>query len=329
MNDKYYFDIKHFPKQFQEGFDLAKDIRIDNNGVPFQRVVLCGMGGSSFFVKLLNDYLATDKTIRFKIQAIKGYSLPLNADPNTLYFLSSYSGTTEEVLTCFDEVDTRGFKMIALTSGGELEQRALAKNVPIFKIPGHIQPRLSTGFFIAGIVKILQNQGMIQNKEAEMLAAAAKLDAGLDETWAKKMGSELMKKVPVIYSTDNNVSLAQLSKIKFNENSKTQAFFNFFPELNHNEMVGFTNMIMDPYFIIFRSQFTHPRNHKRIEIFKQLMEQKKLPVIVIDLKGDNVLEEILMGYYFIDHVTYYLALAYNIDPEPVAMVEEFKGLMDK
>lgn len=329
MNDKYYFDIKHFPKQFQLGFDLAKDITIDNNGVPFQRVMLCGMGGSSFFVKLLNDYFATDPTIKFKIQAIKGYTLPVNADPNTLYFLSSYSGGTEEVLNCFDEIDTRGFKYIVITSGGELEKRALAKNAPIFKLPGGIQPRLSTGYFIAGIIKILTNLGMIQDKETEMLAAAAKLDTTLDETWAKKMGTDLMQKVPIVYSTDNNTSLALISKIKFNENSKTQSFCNFFPELNHNEMVGFTNMIMAPYFIIYKSKFTHPRNHKRIEIFKHLMEQKNLSVEIIELKGDNVLEEILMGYYFIDHVTYYLALAYNIDPEPVVMVEDFKAILNK
>ena len=329
MNDKYYYDIKHFPKQFAEGFELAKDIIVDNNGVPFQRVILCGMGGSSFFVKLINDYLATDKTIKFRIQAIKGYSLPLSADVNTLYFLSSYSGNTEEVLSCFDEVDTRGFKYVVITSGGELEARAQAKNAPIFKIPAGIQPRLSTGYFISGILRILQNQGLIGDKQAEVLAAAAKIEGSLDETWAKRLGSSLANRVPIVYSTDNNSSLALLSKIKFNENSKTQSFCNVFPELNHNEMVGFANMIMNPYFIIFKSKFTHSRNYKRIEIFTTLMAEKKLPVEVIDLKGDNILEEILMGYYFIDHVTYYLALAYNIDPEPVKMVENFKKLLGR
>jgi glucose/mannose-6-phosphate isomerase len=161
-----------------------------------------------------------------------------------------------------------------------------------------------------------------------MLNASAKIVANFNEEETMNLAKELVNKVPIIYSTDNNSSLAYLSKIKFNENSKVQSFWNYFPELNHNEMVGFTKVLMPSFFIIFQSQFTNPRNKKRIEVFMKLMKEKSLNSYLFALKGDNVLEEILMGYNFIEYVTYYLAEEYCIDPEPVVMVEDFKKQLD-
>lgn len=324
MNDKYYFDIKKFPSQFAAGFELAKNIKAEGE---FNRVVVCGMGGSSLFVSLINDYFATDNTVKIQLEAVKAYEIPKNTDNKTLFLISSYSGNTEETLACLDQVDARGYSYIILTSGGELEKKALQRNAPMLKIPQGIQPRLSTGYFIGGILQILHNCGLISDKETEVVAAAGTIENSLDENKAKELAKRIEHKVPVIYATDNNKSLAEISKIKFNENSKTQAFHNYFPELNHNEMVGFTNIIMPLFFIIFQSQLTTSRNAKRIEIFKQLMGEKQIEVDVITLRGRNVLEEILMGYFFIDHVTYYLADAYGVDPKAVAMVEEFKKLL--
>lgn len=324
MNDKYYFDIKKFPSQFAEGFALAKNIKVDGD---FNRVIVCGMGGSSLFTSLINDYFASDASIKFQVEAVKAYELPKNTDSKTLFLISSYSGNTEETLACLDQADARGYSYIILTSGGELEKRAIQKNVPMLKIPQGIQPRLSTGYFIGGILQILHNCNLISDKQAEVVTAANTIESSLDEAYAKELAKRIEHKVPVIYATDNNRSLAEISKIKFNENSKTQAFHNYFPELNHNEMVGFTNVVMPLIFLIFQSQLTHTRNLKRIEIFKRLMQEKQIDVEIISLKGNTVLEEILMGYYFIDHVTYYLADAYGVDPEAVAMVEQFKKLL--
>ena len=324
MNQKYYSDIKNFPTQFAKGFELAKDLKVPGE---FNRIILGGMGGSSFFVELMNDYLATDASVKLKLQAVKSYNIPKNADANVLFLASSYSGNTEESLEFFDQIIAKGFKCIAICSGGKLEQKAIEQGVPVLKIPGGIQPRLSTGYFIAGIFKVLMNMNIIPDKTEEILAAANTIEASLNEEQSKEIALAIKGKVPVIYATENNASLAQITKIKFNENSKTQAFSNFFPELNHNEMVGFTNLVMSPYFLIFQSQYTHPRNIKRIEIFKKILTEKGAPVEVIKLKGTNILEEILMGYYLADHITYYLADAYGIDPEPVAMVEDFKKML--
>lgn len=324
INQKYYLDIKQFPSQFETGIKLAKDLKVNGK---FTKVVVCGMGGSAFYVELLNDWFASYPDIALRLLPNRTYALPNYVDKKTLVVVASYSGNTEEVISCLDEAQQKGLKIVIMTAGGKLLERAQKDKIVYFQIPTGLQPRLSTGFFISGITKILINSGLLPNIEKDLLSAVENLDESLDEDLAKDLAVKLKDKVPVVYSTDNNSSIAQVSKIKFNENTKVQSFANFFPELNHNEMVGYTRVLMNLYFLVFESKFTHERNKKRIEVFAKLMRDKNLPIDVIKMKGDSVLEEMMNIYYLIDHVTYYYAEEYGVDPEPVAMVEEFKKLI--
>ena len=237
---------------------------------------------------------------------------------------SSYSGNTEEALSCFEEIREKKLPFCVITAGGKLLEMAQRMNVPLVHVPQGLQPRLSSGYFIAGLVKVLENAGSIQSKDEELCAIADNLHSICDTTQAKELAQELFNTVPILYATDNNKSIAKICKIKLNENSKTQSFYNHFPELNHNEMVGFTNLVMNPHFILFKSKFTHPRNHKRIEIFAELMKQKNIPVTEFEMEGGSTFAEMMHAYHFIDYVSYYLAEAYNVDPEAIAMVEDFK-----
>ena len=324
MNDKYYRDIKKFPLLFSKGLELAGETKLEGD---FDRIILCGMGGSSFFVHLVNDLLAQMPEVKFKIEAVKDYSLPKNADSNAFYILSSVSGNTEEVLSCFDQVEARGYRCFVLTAGGELLKRATAKNIPTVVVPLETQPRLLTGYLIAILLKVLMNSGLLDYDLDSLIDVFSKLDENLDEQFAKDLAKELFNKVPIIIGSENNASAALFTKIKFNENSKIPSYWNVFPEINHNEMVGYTKMLLPSHFLILKSKFSHPRIHKRIEVFKTLFQLKGYKVTVIDLKGESVQAEIFNMHYLADHITYYLANEYNIDPESVEMVEEFKGLL--
>ncbi|MFH1276320.1 MAG: bifunctional phosphoglucose/phosphomannose isomerase [Candidatus Woesearchaeota archaeon] len=326
INKKYYEDIKKFPAQFKEGFNIAKDLKVEGE---FNRIVLCGVGGSSWYGDLINDFLDSEKLGKIRLEVKSTYEVPFNADEKTLFIISSYSGNTEEALSCLDQVEKKKLSYVVFTSGGKLLDRAKVTKVPLFKVPASIQPRLSTGYTIAGVIKLLENIGLIVNKEDFILDIAEGMDKTLDEDKAKNLAKKLIDKVPLVYGTDNNISIAKASKIKFNEDAKVQSFYNYFPEIPHNEMEGFTNLIMEPYFIIYKSKFTHPRNHKRIEVFTKLMQKKSLPVEILDLKGKSVFAEMMNVYYFISHVAYYLAEENNIDPEPVKSVEDFKRMLNE
>jgi len=322
QNIKYYNDVKKFSQQFAGGYDLAKDIIIKGN---FENIIICGVGGSALFGELLNNYFAGFTPLRIYVN--RSYTLPNFANEKTLFLIASHSGNTEETISCLNEVVKKNYTYCILTSGGKLLEHAKINKTPLLLLPTGIQPRLTTGYFITGILKILSNANLIVDTEAEVIKAAEHINESLDELKTKTIAKELKGKVPIIYSTDNNSSIAMISKIKFNENTKTQAFWNFFPEVNHNEMVGFTNLVMNPFFLIYKSKFTTDRNHKRIEVFTSIMRNKGISVEVIDMIGNNLISEILNAYYFIDHVTLYLAEEYGVDPEPVELVEKFKKMI--
>jgi glucose/mannose-6-phosphate isomerase len=216
-----------------------------------------------------------------------------------------------------------------VTTGGKLRSKAEELNGPSVVFPLESQPRLLTGYLMAIVLKVLVNCNLVPDFTLQLVNAFSNLDKYLDEDEAKSLASLIFQKVPIVFGVDNNPSLAHSTKIKFNENSKTQSYWNVFPELNHNEMVGYTNVIMPIYFLIFKSKFSHARISKRIEIFKSLMEKKGIGISVIELKGDDLYSEIMNAYYLVDHITYYLADKNNVDPEPVLMVEEFKKLLEK
>ncbi len=325
INEKYYNDIKKFPSQFSEGLKLVKDLKIEGD---YNKAVVCGMGGSSLFVDMMNDFYRSEEVSYVPIFAHKGYEIPSYVDGKTLVVISSYSGNTEEVLSCFDDALARGLKILVVTTAGKLRKKAEKKGIPIFLIPGGLQPRLSTGYFISGLMKIFDEASIVSVDDLDAkLKKSAKNMVEPDEEKAGELALKIKGKVPIVYATDNNWSIARISKIKFNENSKTQSFWNYFPELNHNEMVGFSNMVMKPYFLIFKSKFTYERNYKRIEVFTKLMKQKGLEIEIIEMEGETVFEEILNAYNFIDYVTYFLAEEYGVDPEPVEMVEKFKEMI--
>ena len=325
INQKYYHDIKQFTQQFQRGLKLASNTRLSGS---FERIVLCGMGGSSFYAEMINDYLNSNPTNKIKIEPCRSYNLPSGVNENTLFIVCSHSGNTQETLSTLDQIEHHNYPHLILTSGGKLQQRAQQSHAPLIIVPTGTQPRLSTGYFIGALLKVLENCKLIESKEQELLAIANQLNQNLDEPAAQQLAKELKDLIPIIYTTENNTSLGRVAKIKFNENSKIQSFYSYFPELNHNEMVGFTKLLMRPYFIIFKSKFTNPHNYQRMDIFLKLMHERNLTGKIIPMKGNSSFAEILNAYYFIDHVTYYLAQEYGIDPEPVDMVEDFKRMLE-
>lgn len=322
INAQFYKDIKTFPDQFRTAFAIAKSVSISGN---FDNIVICGMGGSSYFVEILEDVMRSEPRNSKFIFANRTYQLPNFASSKSLIILASYSGGTEETLSCAEEVKEKGLRCIVFTAGGKLEDFANENKLPLFKVPGGIQSRLSSGFYIAGLLKLLIDLKFTEVTEEEILAISANLDKNLDEDYSKEIAKKLINKVPILYTTDNNISIGRVGKIKFNETNKIQCFHNYFPELNHNEMVGFTKLLMDPFFLIFQSKFTHSRNQKRIQVFSELMKANGMDSEIINLKGENIFEEILNAYYLLDHIAYYLAEEYKIDPEPTKLVDEFKS----
>ncbi|HUQ85901.1 MAG TPA: bifunctional phosphoglucose/phosphomannose isomerase [Candidatus Limnocylindrales bacterium] len=321
------------PDQFKVGFDLAKNIKIDGE---FDKIMISGMGGSALPGNLLRIYLQDlHRQKKSKPTAIfqnRFYSLPHESYDKCLNIISSFSGTTEEAISSFKEALENKLPCIGISSGGDIEKMCHENNIPHVKLPvpyPNFQPRTATGYFFASILQILINQNLAPDVTEEILNMSGKLKQELPniESAGKELAKKIVGKTPVIYASAKYKGVAMVWKIKFNEHSKTPAFWNFFPELNHNEMIGYTNPQSKFFILMLRDPQDNPKNLNRFEATSGLLRDKGIDVQIIDFQGDDVFYKIFHSLILGDFSAYYLALEYGQDPTPVDMVEQLKSIL--
>ena len=147
------------------------------------------------------------------------------------------------------------------------------------------------------------------------------------ENQGKKIAQKLIGKTPIIYAADKLRAIAMVWKIKINENAKTPAFYNVFPELNHNEMVGFTLPQGKFHILTLLDKNDHPQVIKRMKITAKLYAQKGIETTLIEINKQDIFSLIFQTLLLGDWISYYLALAYKQDPTPVKMVEDLKKML--
>ncbi|MFH1187046.1 MAG: bifunctional phosphoglucose/phosphomannose isomerase [Candidatus Levyibacteriota bacterium] len=322
------------PKQFKEGFEIAKDIKI--NGT-FKKVAISGMGGSALPANLLRTYCNDLFKIRedykpAEIYINRYYLLPPEALNNCLNIISSYSGTTEETISSFEEARLNNLPIVGISSGGRIEELCKKYNMPHVKLPipyPNFQPRMGTGYFFGSMLQILVNQNLIPDTTSELKNIAKTFSTKMNvwEERGKVLAQKLSGKTPIIYTSPKFKSVAMIWKIKINENAKTPAFWNFFPELDHNEMVGYTNPQGKFFIIMLKDNEDNIRNLNRYNATAILLRKRGIDSEIINMEGENVFYKMFSSIYLADWTSYYLALTYNQDPTPVKMVEDLKKIL--
>ncbi len=327
--------ILESPSQFATGFDLAAGVSVPGT---FRSIMISGMGGSALpgnlFRMYLHDLFRTKRPQEqpLSVYQNRSYSLPPESFHECLNFICSYSGNTEETVASFEEALQKNLPCIALSAGGKIEEMAKAYGVPHVKLPipyENFQPRVGTGYFFGAMLQILVNQGLVPDMTGELAKEAEVLRKGMEalEEQGKALAKKMMGKTPIIYSTAKYKSVAMVWKIKLNENAKTPAFWNFFPELNHNEMVGWTLPQGQFFVLMLRDKEAQDQIQKRFDITAELLRKQGVTVEILDMEGGSVYSKVFTSIALGDLASYYLALEYGQDPTPVAMVEELKKLL--
>jgi glucose/mannose-6-phosphate isomerase len=329
--------ILDFPEQFRHGIKVAENIAPSlNTKYIIHNTLVAGMGGSALpgeLLKLFNAHLKWGMNVNIH----RNYGLPAfieskakNQESRILTICISHSGNTEETISAYQSAKKLNLPLVAITTGGELARLAKKDGVPLALIPDTgIQPRAATGYLVAALLKILSNAGIIEAQDQELLGLEKILRAENLENEGKRLAKSIKGKTPIVYISQNYKALAYIWKIKFNENSKTLAFWNYFPELNHNEMVGYTNeRFKDKFFtIILRADDDHPRNIKRMFLMDKIAKEQGYDAVTIDILGNKLYSKVFTSILLADWTSYYLALEYGLDPSPVHLVEKFKKLL--
>ena len=320
--------ITDFPGQFAKGFDLALKTEIKT---PVERVVLTGMGGSALAGDLINIGFVEDITTPLLIS--RNYTIPFPLDDKTLVIANSFSGNTEETLSAYAQAIESGAQVITMASGGKLLELAMKDGVQYIKTikeSPDFQPRMSSGYIFAILVALLIKAGHLPwVAERQVREMSDWLAITNTELPGKQLGESLLNTIPLIYVSDLYWPVARIAKIKLNENAKVPASWNTFPELNHNEMVGFSNTRDNYRIVMLRDPNDDPRINRRMETTADVLRGQGigLKATIWDMMGHSRLEKIFSTLMVMDWASYYLAMVMEIDPTPVKLVEDFKALM--
>jgi len=284
--------------------------------------------------------LCADAGLKLPVVTCKGYELPKFVDSDTLVFAVSYLGNTEETLDTTGQALERGARIVAVSSGGKLTAIAEAESIPVFRIPGGLQPRAALGYLAVPIMSALDRMGMVPGAAEKFREALPMLEVRLgeygpsaaeDDNGPLRLARELTGFVPVVYGAEGYLAVAASRwKAQFNEMAKVPAFHNYFPELNHNETVGWENLAEvcgRCHVVVLGEPALHPRIEKRVKITIDLIQGSVGGVTRICARGSNTVERLLDLVYFGDFASVYLALATGQDPTPIARIDEFKKRM--
>jgi glucose/mannose-6-phosphate isomerase len=296
-------------------------------------VIVAGMGGSGIGGRLARA--AIGDRARRQLMIVGGYALPTWAGPETVVLCSSYSGATEETLSCYDHAGELGAQRIVATTGGPLAARAREDGVPVIPIPGGFQPRAAVGYALVSALAVASLCGAAPPLDAEIEAAAAlaeRLGAewgpdGPDYGLAKVLARRLVETVPVIAGTELTAEIAYRWKTQINENAELPAFASALPELNHNEIVGWAAARHLARFaaIFLEDPDEHERNARRIELTARAAEAGAVVVDRVRAVGETRTERVVSLVLLGDLVSLYLAVLRGIDPASIVVLDDLKA----
>ena len=316
--------VKNYPKMCEEAIKIVESVSLPQ--YEFNKIIVCGMGGSAIGGDLLKDLLRERTSI--PIEVSRSYHLPEYADEHTLVFCISYSGNTEETLSQFIEAIERKCKIITITSNGRLEKWCKNLKIPLIQVPRGFQPRASLPYLFFSLIICLQKLGTIElNDEIEETIQILKK---IKIEKIKEIALSLKNSFPVIYAPVEFSGVARRVKTQLNENSKVLARYEIFPELNHNEIVGYENKVeKNSSLIILRDRDETEEMKKRIEITKTLIRDKVKSLAEIWAEGKSKLAKIMSLVFMGDVLSVELAYLRKVDPKPTKNIDFLKKELKK
>ena len=329
-------EIDNLPGQLQSAWELGQlQLLPDVQGIT--HILISGMGGSAIAADLLAAYIGP--TCQVPVIVHRDYDLPAWAHGSqTLVIASSHSGTTEEILTVFDTATHADCRLLAICTGGELQKRAAAQQVPVWKFTHAGQPGAALGYSFGLLLAAFARMGLIPDPEKELLEALAgmrsqqetlRANVPVVQNPAKRMAGQLVGRWVNVIGSGILAPVARRWKCQINEIAKAGAGFEFLPEADHNTLAGLENpeLLMQTMTLFLRSPFDHPRNHLRTDLTRHAFMVAGLNTDFYNANGESRLAHLWTALHFGDYLAYYLAMAYGMNPAPMDAFQNLEAAL--
>ncbi len=300
-------------------------------------LVVAGMGGSAIGGALARAALG-DHASR-PIFITRAYGLPTWTTPDTMVLCASYSGDTEETLACYESAGALGAKRTVVTTGGRLAEMARADGVPVIPLPGGFQPRAAVAYMIVAALEVAALCGAGPRLTSEIDVAASHIEQLVSEwgpdapedSLGKEIARALHGSTPVIAGAGLTTPIAYRWKTQINENAKQPAFWHELPELDHNEIAGWSGAPQLGRFaaVFLDDSDAHPRVKERMLLTEQLIAGAASASFRVETRGQTAIERVISLVLLGDLVSIYLAALRGVDPAPVQAIDELKAALEK
>ncbi|MEA2297050.1 MAG: glucose/mannose-6-phosphate isomerase, partial [Solirubrobacteraceae bacterium] len=320
--------------QLAEVLDLPAHLRdalwrVDSAGLAPRAsagLVIAGMGGSAVGGALARAALGDRE--RKPIVLVRDYALPAWVDESWSVLLSSYSGSTEETLACWDAATAAGAHRVVSTTGGPLAERARADRVAVIPLPGGFQPRAAVGYATVVALEVAALAGVGPSLRDEVEAAAGLIESlaaewgpqAPDDAEPKALAAALQGRLPVFTGAGLTAPVAYRWKCQVNENANRAAFWSELPEADHNEIEGWGDRsVLEPVFLEDPVD-THPRVLERFELTARIIGGATR----VRARGETRLERQMSLVHLGDLVSIYLAALDGTDPAAIPALLQLK-----
>ena len=304
--------------------------------VDVRSVVYCGMGGSAVAGDVLRSVFRD--RLGVPVEVNRSAELPEHAGPHSLVVACSYSGETAETLTAFREAMKRGCRSIVITSGGTIANEAAEAGVPVVRVPGGFQPRAALGWLACTAIGALEAAGLLPPMAAdveetvevlEQRAGACAAGVRTEDNPAKRLAIAIGDRVPVIWGAEGIGAVAAARwKTQMNENGKIPAWWSSMSELDHNEVVGWT----EPYgrghaVLALRTDGEAPETAERFPLSLRIAEEAGAFTEEIRTHARSALARLFDLIVRGDHVSVYVGIRRGVDPTPVDVITRLKAAL--
>jgi glucose/mannose-6-phosphate isomerase len=308
-------------------------------GIPFagsiRSVTFCAMGGSA----AAGDAVAAAFGDRVSVPmlTLRGYRVPGGYGADDLVVCVSYSGDTEETLAAMAAARDRGCSVVAVCGDGRLAEAAAEADTPVVWIPAEAPvPRAGLGSLVGGVVGALAGAGILSGIDDEVEASADAV-GGLAERLgpetpppaneAKEVAAWVGDRIPVTWGSEGITAAASWRwKTAFNENAEIPAFASALPELDHHEIVGWSeNRGRGFCLVILREEEEHESVQPRLNATLEELADSGLEWREVRATGRSPLARYLSLALVGDLASAYHALARGIDPASMDSLNRVKA----
>lgn len=322
--------VADFPKQLQKAISIAHSAQLSRATESINQVLISGLGGSGIGGSIVSEIVSNDAVCPIVIN--KDYSAPAFINQHTLAIICTYSGNTEETIHVLKHCIKAKAKITIITSGGEAAAIAKQEQIDCIMLPAGFPPRSCIGYSICQIINTLQfHQIISQHYLSEIEKTIALLDQEQHSIIkeATQIASQIYHKLPIIYTIGNTEGVAIRFRQQLNENSKMLCWHHVIPEMNHNELVGWTEKNEQLAVIVFRYSTDYYRSVKRLEVCKEVFSKYCQTIIEIHAKGESPMQRALYMIHIGDWISCAIADVKQVDAIDISIINHLKSELSK